>query len=77
MTAPSLIRATAAEQAAALAAGEVSSRELTRAHLDRIAAVDGLLGAFLDVDADRALADADAADAASTKIGRASCRERV
>ena len=35
MTAP-LIRATAAEQAAALAAGEVSSRELTRAHLERI-----------------------------------------
>ena len=64
MTATSLIRATAAEQAAALAAGEVSSRELTRAHLDRIAAVDGVLGAFLDVNAARALADADAADAA-------------
>ena len=70
MTAPSLIRATAAEQAAALAAGEVSSRELTRAHLDRIAAVDGVLGAFLDVDAARALADADAADAARA-AGRA------
>ena len=36
-----LIRSSAAEQAAALAAGEVSSRELTQAHLDRIAAVDG------------------------------------
>ena len=70
MTATSLIRATAAEQAAALAAGEVSSRELTRAHLDRIAAVDGVLGAFLDVNAARALADADAADAARA-AGRA------
>ncbi|WP_159718435.1 Asp-tRNA(Asn)/Glu-tRNA(Gln) amidotransferase subunit GatA [Actinomyces marmotae] len=61
---PALIRATAAEQAAALASGEVSSRELTSAHLERISAVDGAVGAFLDVDADKALADADAADAA-------------
>lgn len=59
-----LLTATAAEQAAALASGEISSRELTRAHLDRIAAVDDVVGAFLDVDADKALADADAADAA-------------
>ena len=47
MTATSLIRATAAEQAAALAAGEVSTRELTRAHLDRIAAVDGVNAIFV------------------------------
>ena len=59
-----LIRSSAAEQAAALAAGEVSSRELTQAHLDRIAAVDGAVGAFLDVDAECALSQADAADAA-------------
>ena len=59
-----LITSTAAEQAAALAAGEVSSRELTLAHLERIAVVDDALNAFLDVDADKALADADAADAA-------------
>ncbi|BDA65066.1 Asp-tRNA(Asn)/Glu-tRNA(Gln) amidotransferase subunit GatA [Actinomyces capricornis] len=59
-----LIRATAAQQAAALASGEVSSRELTTAHLERIEAVDGAVGAFLDVDADKALAAADAADAA-------------
>ena len=44
MTAAPFIRATAAEQATALAAGEVSSRELTRAHLERIEAVDGALG---------------------------------
>ena len=59
-----LIRSSAAAQAAALAAGEVSSRELTQAHLDRIAAVDGAVGAFLDVDAECALSQADAADAA-------------
>ena len=56
MTADALTRFTAAEQAAALAAGEISSRELTQAHLERIAAVDGA------VDAAKALADADEAD---------------
>ena len=65
-----LIRSSAAEQAAALSAGEVSSRELTQAHLDRIAAVDGAVGAFLNVDAECALSQADAADAAR-KEGRA------
>ena len=55
MTADALIRFTAAEQAAALAAGEISSRELTQAHLERIAAVDRAVHAFLDVDAAKAL----------------------
>ena len=50
-----MIRRSAAAQAAALGAGEVSSEELTRAHLDRIAAVDGDLGAFLHVDEEAAL----------------------
>ncbi|WP_127843213.1 Asp-tRNA(Asn)/Glu-tRNA(Gln) amidotransferase subunit GatA [Actinomyces wuliandei] len=67
----SLLRSSAATQAAALASGEVSSRELTQAHLDRIDAVDHLLGAFLDVSADRALAEADAADAARREGGEA------
>ena len=46
---PDMIRRSAAAQAAALQAGETSSEELTRAHLDRIAAVDGDLNAFLHV----------------------------
>lgn len=58
-----LIRLTAAELADKLTAGEVSSREATQAHLDRIAAVDGDVHAFLHVN-DGALAAADAVDSA-------------
>ena len=58
----SWIHKTAAEQAAALAAGEVTSVELTQAHLDQIAATDGELHAFLHVDAEGALAQAAASD---------------
>lgn len=47
-----------------LSRGECTSRELTRACLDRIGAVDGRVGAFLKVDAAGALAAAEAADAA-------------
>jgi aspartyl-tRNA(Asn)/glutamyl-tRNA(Gln) amidotransferase subunit A len=57
-----LIRLTAAELADRLTAGEVSSREATQAHLDRIAAVDGDVHAFLHVN-EGALAAADAIDA--------------
>ncbi len=42
---------------------QVSSRELTQAALDRIAAVDDKVHAFLAVTSERALAQADAADA--------------
>lgn len=52
----------AAELAASLASGEVSSVEATQAHLDRIAAVDGDVHAFLHV-SETALADAAAIDA--------------
>ena len=58
-----LVRSTAAELAAEIAAGRVSSVEVTRAHLDRIAAVDEAVHAFLHVDTDRALAQAAAVDA--------------
>lgn len=44
-----LTRLTAADLAARIAAGEVSSVEATQAHLDRIAAVDGDVRAFLHV----------------------------
>ncbi|HIG80923.1 MAG TPA: Asp-tRNA(Asn)/Glu-tRNA(Gln) amidotransferase subunit GatA [Verrucomicrobiales bacterium] len=47
-----------------LAQGELTSREATQACLDRIAAVDGQLNAFLSHDPEDALAQADAADAA-------------
>ncbi len=57
-----LTRRTASDLADALASGETSSVELTQAHLDRIAAVDGAVHAFLHVDADGALASARAAD---------------
>src|SRR6201996_1785569 len=53
-----LIKKTAAELAAAVAAGEASAVEVTQAHLDQIAAVDGQVHAFLHVAADDALAQA-------------------
>ncbi|HET8561959.1 MAG TPA: Asp-tRNA(Asn)/Glu-tRNA(Gln) amidotransferase subunit GatA [Marmoricola sp.] len=59
---PELTHGTAAGLAEALAAGETTSVELTRAHLDRIAAVDGPVHAFLEVDADGAIAQAQASD---------------
>jgi aspartyl-tRNA(Asn)/glutamyl-tRNA(Gln) amidotransferase subunit A len=70
-----LTRHTAADLAAALAAKEVSAVEVTQAHLDRIAAVDGDrdsdgrgtgqgVHAFLHVCTERALADAAAVDSA-------------
>lgn len=58
-----LTRLSAAALAETLAAGEVSSVEATRAHLDRISAVDGAVHAFLHVSADEALATAADVDA--------------
>jgi amidase len=53
---------TACEHVAALAAGEVSSRELVESYLERIAEVDPAVNAVVHVDSDRALSEADAAD---------------
>jgi len=66
-----LIRLTAADLAAKLASGEVSSVEATRAHLDRIAAVDAEIHAFLHV-SDHALdvaAEIDRRRAAGDTLG--------
>jgi aspartyl-tRNA(Asn)/glutamyl-tRNA(Gln) amidotransferase subunit A len=61
-TSTDLTRLTAAETASAVAAGEASAVDVTQAHLDRIAAVDGAVAAFLHVDTDGALAAARAVD---------------
>lgn len=58
-----LIHKTAAELAEMLAAGTTTSVEITQAHLDRIAAVDGDLNAFLHVNAAVSLEAAKASDA--------------
>ena len=54
---------TAAELAEALASGATTSVEITQAHLDRIAEVDGDVHAFLHVDAEGALRAAAESDA--------------
>ena len=67
-----LTTATAAELAGRIAAREVSSEEVTRAHLDRIDEVDGEINAFLHVGADEALRaarDVDARLAAGEELG--------
>ncbi|MGH8838868.1 MAG: Asp-tRNA(Asn)/Glu-tRNA(Gln) amidotransferase subunit GatA [Jiangellaceae bacterium] len=58
-----LTRMDAATLAAAVASGETSAVEVTRAHLDRISAVDTAVHAFLYVDAEGAIGAAEAVDA--------------
>jgi aspartyl-tRNA(Asn)/glutamyl-tRNA(Gln) amidotransferase subunit A len=58
-----LTRQLASTLADAVAHGEVSAEEVTRAHLERIDAVDASVHAFLYVDRDAALATARAVDA--------------
>jgi aspartyl-tRNA(Asn)/glutamyl-tRNA(Gln) amidotransferase subunit A len=55
---------TLASARAALHARTISARELTQAHLDAIAALEPQIHAFITVTPERALAQADAADAA-------------
>lgn len=57
-----LTRRHASVLALAMAEGEVSAREVTQAHLDRIAEVDDRVHAFLHVDHEGALATADDID---------------
>lgn len=58
-----LLSITLAEGARRLRAGDLTSRQLTEAFLDRIAATDGDVHAFVTVTAEDALAQADEADA--------------
>ena len=59
-----LVRSTASELAALIHSGEVTSAEVTRIHLERIAAVDPEIHAFLHVAGDAALSTAAEVDAA-------------
>ena len=59
----SLVFAGAAEQARLIAAGDVSAREVVQWTLDRIAALDPQLNAYRIVLAEKALTEADHADA--------------
>ena len=62
-----IVKLSAAEMAAKLKAKEVSSRELTEAHLQVIQAAEPSIKAFLNVAAESALAEADAFDAKNVK----------
>ena len=69
----SLFEQTASEQLRDLESGELSSVELTNAHLERIEALDGRVGAFLRVDGERALqqaADLDSRRAKKQPVGK-------
>jgi aspartyl-tRNA(Asn)/glutamyl-tRNA(Gln) amidotransferase subunit A len=59
---PDLLDLSAVELSAALAAGRIRSRDLVAASLDRIAALDGRVHAFLSTRGDDALAEAEAVD---------------
>jgi aspartyl-tRNA(Asn)/glutamyl-tRNA(Gln) amidotransferase subunit A len=67
MSGVTLNQLTISELTRKLSAGEVSSRQITQACLDRIKQVDGNLHAFVSYDPEDALAQADAADQALSK----------
>jgi len=62
-----MITRPAHEMAAAMDSGEITSVELTQAHLDRISEVDAQVHAFLHVDTEGALAQARAVDDARAR----------
>ena len=70
-TTPELFRLSAAALAEKLAAREITAVEVVQAHLDRIAAVDGQVHAFLHVNAEEALAVAAEVDAIRAAGGTA------
>ncbi len=57
------------DAATALAAGDITSRALAQAYLDRIAAIDGDVNAYITVTAETALAQADESDARAARLG--------
>jgi amidase len=65
---PQVVGLTAVEIAALVRSGEVSAEEVTRAFLDRIAAVDPRIDAFRVVREEAALAEARAVDTALTRF---------
>ena len=58
-----MLNSTLSEFSGALAAGKISSVELTRLHLERIAGLNRALNAFITVDEERSLSEAREADA--------------
>ncbi len=62
-----LTRTTLRQLTEALKSRRISSRELTEAYLSRIRSLDGVLGAFITIDPERTLAQADEADARLAK----------
>ena len=62
-----MITRAAHEMASAMEAGEITSVELTQAHLDRISAVDSQVHAFLHVDTEGALSQAKSVDDARAR----------
>src|SRR5581483_5354275 len=62
-----ITRASAGELACAIGQGRLSSREVVEAHVRRIEAVNGRLNAVVELRADAALAEAEAADAARAR----------
>ncbi len=77
MSTDDLTRKTAVELVELLESGDATSVEITRAHLDRIDAVDGGVHAFLQVDHDGALAEASRADERRANGGPASTLDGV
>jgi len=69
-TSPEALLRSASDAAAAIASGEVSSRELTEAVLSRIDAINPLLNAVVELRAEEALSEAELADRGEAAAGQ-------